>query len=204
MVKSGKFFGFLVLLLLGVCWVGCAENKRLSYRSYEAGDARNQGDFETEVPGEDPAAPDMGTTPNEDDEEDGLEEEPAEPPNVIGEGTTLQLCNSSETSDPFVFDAVGLDESADVLSVLVSYSGGCAEHGFALCWTGAIEKSEPPQATVRLLHDANGDTCRAVESREHTFSLTPLRDAYVSQFEDPNGVLILNLDGFGMSIPYHF
>lgn len=49
----------------------------------------------------------------------------------------------------------------DKLIATVQYGGGCAEHTFTACWNGALAKSMPPQATLRIIHDAGGDTCRA-------------------------------------------
>lgn len=56
--------------------------------------------------------------------------------------------------------------SADVLTdgrlaVEVAYSGGCEEHSFSACWSGAIYKSFPPQADIKIYHNSNGDQCEA-------------------------------------------
>lgn len=60
------------------------------------------------------------------------------------------------------------------LSLTVSYGGGCREHRFQLFTRGAIILSMPPGADVYLVHDGNGDVCRALVQETLVFSLSPL------------------------------
>lgn len=68
----------------------------------------------------------------------------------------------SEFGDPYSLDLSdsvrpALFVSDDVLSVPVTYGGGCAEHDFAL-----RSRVAGDSATVWLAHDANGDLCLAL------------------------------------------
>jgi len=66
----------------------------------------------------------------------------------------------SEVGDAFrVTDA---RFEADQLVIDVEYSGGCRDHYFHVQWSGAMMKSNPPQTSFFLVHEANGDLCRTL------------------------------------------
>jgi hypothetical protein len=56
----------------------------------------------------------------------------------------------------------------------VSWSGGCKEHSWELIFNGMIAKSLPPQATLYLKHNANGDMCKKLMLDTLCFSLKPM------------------------------
>jgi hypothetical protein len=60
----------------------------------------------------------------------------------------------------------------DVLTVSVQYSGGCKKHDFQLVWDGTYTKSLPPQISLFLIHNNNGDTCKAIVREELQFVLS--------------------------------
>jgi len=60
----------------------------------------------------------------------------------------------------------------DTLHISVTYGGGCKEHLFRLVWDGNLSKSNPPQITLHLLHDAQDDHCRALLQQELQFDLS--------------------------------
>jgi hypothetical protein len=66
----------------------------------------------------------------------------------------------------------------DRLQLHLLFGGGCAEHDFALIHEGEFRESFPVQTTLTLAHDAHGDMCRALLSRELVFDLTPVKAAY--------------------------
>jgi len=80
----------------------------------------------------------------------------------------------------------------DSLALEVRYGGGCEEHGFALYASDAFMESEPVQVGVTLAHDAKGDPCRALLTRDLKFDLAPLREAYRRQYRR-NGTIVLQL-----------
>jgi len=63
----------------------------------------------------------------------------------------------------------------DNLILLVQYGGGCEEHEWKLKTNGAYAKSLPPQITLNLEHNANGDMCRALLTDTLEFNLEPVR-----------------------------
>ncbi len=63
-------------------------------------------------------------------------------------------------SDPYeVLETVQLN---NFIKVVVRYGGGCRDHEFSLIHTGAFKESMPVQLDTRLIHNANGDACRAL------------------------------------------
>jgi hypothetical protein len=84
--------------------------------------------------------------------------------------------------DPLSFnrDSIEIDDfdineiyiNADLLTLNISYSGGCKEHTFQLYATRGIYKSNPPQADVFLSHNANGDFCEAYITENIKFDLS--------------------------------
>jgi hypothetical protein len=61
-----------------------------------------------------------------------------------------------------------------VLEVEVGYRGGCEPHTFELFWNGRILESLPPQAFLRLVHDANDDACEIYVTETLRFDLRTL------------------------------
>jgi hypothetical protein len=62
----------------------------------------------------------------------------------------------------------------DQLVFQVRYGGGCRPHHFRLLWSGALMKSNPPQASFQLVHDANQDPCKALLHDTLRFDLLDL------------------------------
>lgn len=63
----------------------------------------------------------------------------------------------------------------DILTLAISYSGGCAEHEFELISNGAYAKSYPPQLTLFLRHDDKEDRCRSIVDKKLNFNLKPVQ-----------------------------
>lgn len=98
-------------------------------------------------------------------------------------------------SDPFSVLTVAVD--GDSLRATVQYGGGCREHGFALEPMGVATKSLPRQWSLRLLHDAHEDLCRALISEDLAWDLTPYRDPQ-------NAVVVLRLDVWPDPLTYRY
>ncbi|MDH5398115.1 MAG: hypothetical protein OEX02_08220 [Cyclobacteriaceae bacterium] len=62
-------------------------------------------------------------------------------------------------SDPFKLKNVYIKDLK--LHVEVSYGGGCEKHRFEIVWPDAIIMIYPPQFSVILNHNSNGDACEA-------------------------------------------
>ena len=98
-------------------------------------------------------------------------------------------CNSTEPQNKYdenviLVEAINIDEWAndhvkiisasiqnDILVLQVQYGGGCKEHFFKLIISEGIEKSNPPQTTFFLSHNANGDNCEALISEDLRFNI---------------------------------
>ena len=78
----------------------------------------------------------------------------------------------------------------NLLTLKIGYSGGCAEHSFEFIGSEMIAKSLPPIRNARLIHHANGETCRIYVERK---LLIDLRDL---AYEKKSGSQIkLNISG---------
>lgn len=85
-----------------------------------------------------------------------------------------QSWSSLQTDDPISdpFELNSLSHVGTTLVIGVSYSGGCAEHGFELVWPEVITMVFPPRYTVILNHDDKGDLCEAYPSDTLHFDLS--------------------------------
>lgn len=85
-------------------------------------------------------------------------------------------------SDPFKYDTV-LQES-ERLELRIHYSGGCEDHRFALWAAPGVQKSDPPQQDLFLVHDANGDACRSLIKDTLLFDLSEFDPPMILHLED--------------------
>jgi hypothetical protein len=113
----------------------------------------------------------------------------------------VRRCDPNLRRDPYrVLDA---EITADTLLMSVQYGGGCREHTFTLCWSGEILESYPVQAPLVLHHDAHGDLCRALITKDLRFNLRSLKKEYQRLYRHRHGVIVLQIDGQA-SLPYSF
>ena len=100
------------------------------------------------------------------------------------------------TADAWGTDAYTINAATvqdDILSVDVSYSGGCETHAFTLVAEERFLESLPVQLRVSLAHNANGDTCEALITEVYTFNLTPIKEAYRKGYRKDEGTIVLRL-----------
>ena len=90
------------------------------------------------------------------------------------------------TSDPIEIKKATI--SGDILSLDVTYSGGCEKHEFELIGSGMYIKTMPPKMAISLKHYANGDGCRKLCETSLKINVKDLRYA-------GEGPLILMLEG---------
>ncbi|UKN02820.1 hypothetical protein K6119_04725 [Paracrocinitomix mangrovi] len=69
-------------------------------------------------------------------------------------------------------EKVSIDEN--VMTLIVSYSGGCEKHEFSLVGSTALMKSLPPKRNILLQHKNNDDNCREYITDTLQFDITPL------------------------------
>jgi hypothetical protein len=117
-------------------------------------------------------------------------------------GDEVLICDPGAPMDAlFIQDAAVVGDS---LVMMVSYGGGCETHDFGLCWDGAFAESNPVQAGLFVSHDGHDDPCDANPSQELTFDLTPMKDAWIAGYQQQNGTILLNLQGWMGQLSYSF
>lgn len=94
--------------------------------------------------------------------------------------------------------------SNDTLHLTVTYGGGCTRHRFALFAERGFMESWPVQSLVVIRHDAGGDLCRALLTRDLRFDLTRLRRAYVQSYGAQHATIILRIRGYPEAVRYDF
>ena len=124
-------------------------------------------------------------------------------PIVVDQGTDP----SSWAMDLALVEAPSFE--GDYLILRVSYSGGCAVHHLDLVAFGGWMESFPVQIQSFLSHDANGDQCEAWITRDMTFDLKPLKQAYQESYGvgEPGGstvvILFRHQPSFSSLFQYH-
>lgn len=93
----------------------------------------------------------------------------------------------------------------DILSVDVSYSGGCEKHKFSLgavfCFT---DSDRSPVANLALGHDNNGDTCKKILRERLNFNLLPLKKKCQKVYGIKASSMILRLMNTTIAVKYNF
>ena len=97
-----------------------------------------------------------------------------------------------ESSTPTTIEKVALE--GNILTIKVSYSGGCKDHEFELVGNKMITKSLPPKRGIFLYHNGNGDHCREHVTEELQFDITVF--AYLDQ------EILIRLQGWEPYISY--
>ncbi len=86
----------------------------------------------------------------------------------------------------------------DTLKLTVEYPGGCGEHTFSLLTSTGIAKSNPPQFTAYLGHDADNDSRQAKIRISLLFDLKSVRASFQQVWlgEDKWPVLVIRVYGY--------
>ena len=100
-------------------------------------------------------------------------------------------------SDPIEIKSVKI--IGNIMYMQVSFSGGCAEHGFELIGSPVVMKSLPPKRTIRLIHNNNDDACRSIVNKSLEIDLTDIAYSQTSGSE-----LMLMLKGWKEQILYTY
>jgi hypothetical protein len=67
----------------------------------------------------------------------------------------------------------------DILSAVVSYSGGCEKHEFTLAAVPSFTNTgSNPQTKLVLGHESNGDMCKKIVKETLYFDLKPIKEKY--------------------------
>jgi hypothetical protein len=93
----------------------------------------------------------------------------------------------------------------DILSTVVSYSGGCEKHEFTLgAIPGVTNTDSRLHANLVLGHENNGDTCKKIVRERLDFDLSPLKEKYRQVYGVKAGSIILQLINKPINIKYNF
>ena len=85
----------------------------------------------------------------------------------------------------------------DTLFALVSYSGGCGDHTFAIEPNGPMLKSLPPKQPMRIVHRSDGDPCRAMIIEELKYDISKFRGT-------PRGTTFILLENWKPTLSYSY
>lgn len=84
-----------------------------------------------------------------------------------------------------------------VLSITVSFKGGCGEHDFNIFFNGNYAKSLPPQATLFLKHESIKETCNK--------DVTEMLKFNISRIKYPNThSVIVHLPNYSEKLNYKY
>ena len=109
-----------------------------------------------------------------------------EPPAPVAFGSTADL-----QSDPFALNSASV--TGNVLTISVSYSGGCRSHEFVLTAAESFQESSPAQLPMVLTHEDNDDPCEAYPTEQRRFDLTPITERYQVAYGQDSGTVLLLL-----------
>ncbi len=101
----------------------------------------------------------------------------------------------TQQSDPVT--VLNATINGNILSIEVSYSGGCQDHEFNLTGSIAIMKSLPPKRAIKLMHNSNEETCRELITETLTYDIRKFAATETSGSE-----IILLLDGYKEPLRY--
>ena len=105
----------------------------------------------------------------------------------------------SQPEDMASVDISKVEITGDILSINVSYSGGCAEHEFKLYFNGMYMKSLPPKVNLMLFHDNKGDSCRSIVEKTLKFDLKNIREKGKT-----TGEIMVKVSGMENALSYKY
>lgn len=110
---------------------------------------------------------------------------------------TATIGELSKTSDPMTISSIQID--GNVMTVEVTYSGGCGEHSFQVIGSSTIAKSLPPIRSIQLVHNANKDECKKMIIQKIKVDISDL--AYK---KESGSEIYLTLEGWKEKVKYTF
>ncbi len=113
---------------------------------------------------------------------------------LLGMSTQPSVIITDAPPESIQLDSFGLAGIAiveDTITLNVTYSGGCKEHGFSLHMSPAsFLESSPVQANLYLRHNGNGDACEAFIHKTVSFNLRPIAELYKSLYGNYDEIAI--------------
>ena len=109
-------------------------------------------------------------------------------------GEVIFAALDDEETDAYIIHTNGDDAPViddDMLTVTVSYGGGCEDHAFTLVAANEFKESSPVQLDFTISHDANEDMCeRWIEKEKYEFDLTPVKTRYEAAYPEGDVVFL--------------
>lgn len=116
---------------------------------------------------------------------------PAAPGVVSTSAYTEDVHRMARTGDVYILN--GAEVVGDILTLTVSYRGGCETHEFNLLVNGSFVGPDPVRLDASLAHNANGDPCGEWLTGDCQFDLTPIKATYQNVRQQESGRIILRL-----------
>jgi UDP-glucose 6-dehydrogenase len=110
---------------------------------------------------------------------------------------TAKLGDITTFSDPI--DIIEAKIEGNYLLLKVGYGGGCEEHTFELIGSTEIAKSMPPIRSIKLIHKANNDRCKAYMYENIKINISELSDRKID-----GSTIILKGEQFKEKMSYTF
>lgn len=127
------------------------------------------------------------------------EKEPVKP--LMSIFPSVEIIDGYTTpKDNAAYEIKSLTVDGDVLEIIVSYSGGCKEHQWALKCNKMFKKSLPPQKDLTLEHNNNDDNCRGWKTDTLKFDVSPTK--YPGK--DKDYTVTLNISGAKEGVAYKY
>ena len=105
-------------------------------------------------------------------------------------------------ADPLTISSAAID--GDTLRVAATYGGGCRRHALQPIAETVWMESYPVQVATRIAHNAGGDACKALVTRELDIDLSPLKERYRQTYGTNSGQIALRLAGVASAPVYSF
>lgn len=119
---------------------------------------------------------------------------PPDDPQLWGKVTVADPTRNAWGTDTYVVNSPP-SITGDVLTLEVSYSGGCESHDFTFITSGVFLESDPVQLQAVLAHDANADNCEAWITQTYHFNVSPLKTRYQKAYRTETGTIVLGIKG---------
>jgi hypothetical protein len=110
---------------------------------------------------------------------------------------TAKLGDINTFSDPI--EIIEAKIEGNYLLLKVGYGGGCEEHKFELIGSTEIAKSIPPIRSIKLIHKANNDLCKAYMYEDLKINISELSDRKIN-----GSAIILKGEQFKEKLSYTF
>jgi hypothetical protein len=110
---------------------------------------------------------------------------------------TAKLGDITTFSDPI--EIIEAKIEGNYLLLKVGYGGGCEEHTFELIGSTEIAKSMPPIRSIKLIHKANNDKCKAYLYKDLKINISELSDRKID-----GSTIIIKGEQFKEKLSYTF